>query len=188
VWQVNLVCRCSLILALAFAGSSAIATAQVNNFHSDEYKYKLSFPAGWFKNSFAPSKSLFSIINFRKPAHAVFLPPRGAEIGVTPIEARQGPTDPRSSARREVPHTLEEWIAINTRNEQVEVKRNLTVGGRLPVVEVKMTGADRLVALEWYFSLRGRLFNASLLCWADNPDFERLRQVLQQVVLTLSVE
>jgi hypothetical protein len=183
-------CARCLLLAVAFSGFGVLPAAEVATFHSDQYGYTLNYPSDWFKNSLAPSTGLFDIINFppSRAAHAVFLPPTGAEITVTPIEARQGPTDPRSSARREVPHTLEEWIAIATRGEEVELRRDLTIGGRPPVIEIRMKAADGLEVLDWYFSLRGRLFNARLLCWVGNSEFEGLRRVLEQIVLTLEAE
>lgn len=172
------------LLIVGVPGLSAPRAAQFTAFHSDRYQYTLRYPSGWFTNSLSRSGELFDIINFRpsRAAQAVFLPPTGVEISITPIEARQGPTEPRSSVRREVPHTLEQWIAIATRGQEVEQTRKLTIAGRLPVIEVRMKGADGLEALDWYLSLHGRLFDARLLCWIGNPDVEGLRQVFEQIV------
>lgn len=177
-----------LLWAIGASGLGGLSAAQLASFRSDRYGYTVDYPSDWFMNSLAPARDLFDIINFprSKAVHAVFLPPNGAEISVTPIEARQGPTDPRSSARREDPHKLEEWIAIATRGQQVELERDLKVHG-LAITEIRMKGADGLEALDWYFSLRGRLFSARLLCWAGNSKFEELRQILEGVVLTLNV-
>lgn len=80
-----------------------------------------------------------------------------------------------------------EWIVIATRSQEVELRRELTIGGRLPVIEIRMKGADGLEVLDWYFSLRGRIFNARLLCWIGNSKLEELRPVLEQIVLTINV-
>ena len=161
----------------------------LQRFKSETYGFAAQYPPIWQMNPYSPRKGILEIINFppATAANAVFLPRGGASITLEPIQAVQGPLEPRSSMRRQIPHTLKEWIDISNEHRKTLATRTL-VRGNLHIIEIDAEYTTGSQAVDWFFEYRTRLFRATLVFWRADDHSEELLPVLEQVVLSLKLD
>jgi len=157
--------------------------ADLRTFRSETYGYIAQYPKGWYPDVTRTSDTL-DIDSFpaRKAVRAVHIPPGGAEIMLAPLEAVR---------QAEMPRTLADWITIDNRRPGVVDERQLEIDspdGRLSITEMKRdccAVAPFSESVAWYFQLKGRPFKALLVYWKGDPNLDKLRQTLQQIVSSI---
>jgi hypothetical protein len=91
------------------------------------------------------------------------------------------------------PASLDEWVAVSTKNSPAPERRKLEIegaSGEISVVEIKSeccAVAPFQESIDWYFEIGGRFFDASVTYWQGDPGAEKLRETLRQIVRTLKV-
>lgn len=173
---------CSAIVLLCPASAAEISKV----FASTTYKYSVRYPGDWYLDA-AGIPDTLDIDNFPSSAavHAVHLPPAGAEITLRPLETTRD---------RQTPPTLESWANSDSAREEVTARSAFEIDsfqGKMSVVEVRGHDAGEPPVFEWddwYFRVSNRMFHASVVYWQGNPQAERLRKTLQQIVLSLRVK
>jgi hypothetical protein len=183
-------CSAIAVAALGSTASLAQSSKQEREFHSERFGYRVEYPPSWYINPYPPSGGVLNIINFppSEATHAVFLPRGGASITFEPIEAVQGPVEPRSSMRRRIPHTLAEWVEISNERRKVLSSSDLVLRGGLHATEVRVEYSTGAEAIDWFFGYRGRAFRATLVFWRADDDSEKLVPVLRQVVMSIQLD
>jgi len=149
----------------------------LEKFLSEAYGYTARYPSDWYLVQ--PSLENLSIENFppSETVTGVRLPTGGASINLLASETIRRPTPP---------HTVPAWISIDSRHTPPEATSTFELEKRdLRVSVTELTGDCCDVAppfqtyVAWYFSVGGRLFKATLLCWKGDPNLDKLRETLK---------
>jgi hypothetical protein len=173
--------RTALLASVALALTLPLPAAPaLRAFRSKTYHFSVEYPAAWYDNT-TKLPGTFNIINFplSKAVHAVFLPSKGAEISLIPLEAMH----PRIP-----PKTLGEWIKADKRGGTVTSERSFRMkapDGDLSVVELIQRWDEGSATVAWYFSLFGRAFRCQVASWTKDGDRPDLVSTMEGIVATL---
>jgi hypothetical protein len=148
------------------------------NFQSEIYGFTAEYPADWFAGPATDGRLEITDFPPSQAVHGVYVPDKGAMIWMAPAESQAG---------RGTPQTMEAWIEMNTRRQ--DVISRLTVNlpssrGQIAATEIAIRYEDER-SLEWYFQFGSRLFEASLIYWVDNDHVDSLVETMRQIVASL---
>jgi len=178
----------NFVRLVAVGGSTcALSTAQDNNviatFKNPSQGYTLQHPLSWHTQI---ASDIFSIVNF-PPASAIRgtgLAKRGAGIHI--LTSSQAIRDPQK-----LPGSLDEFVALDNAHQNVIGKRTVQIGDghqMLMVIEAKTICCDPTQeSVNWYFEINDHMFVGSVFYWQGDPDADKLRETLKQVVLSLRI-
>jgi hypothetical protein len=147
--------------------------------------YTVQYPSSWRREGI---QDLFWIWNFpaSRAVRGEILPDGGAGIKIlVPSQAVHN--------LKHNPSNMEEWVAVGTGTNTVVGKRAFELDDgqrRLAVIEVESlccVSPPYQVSVDWFFEVGDRKFVASLFYWQSDPNADKLREVLRQVVLSLKV-
>jgi hypothetical protein len=166
--------------------TSAVAIPSVRSFRNTTYGYSVEYPVNWH---FAGDSSHFEIHTF-SPAESVrgvVIPEGGAGISLyVPTEVLADPSS--------VPQNLDDWVRGLTARQRIVSRASFGIrssGRTLHIVEVKVrccgNAEQQIETIEWFFTVEGRLFGASLGYREGDPKVEGFRTTLEAVVLSLRV-
>ncbi len=171
------------IVASIFAPQAALS--QDGTYRSAKFNYRLLLPPGW--NTSTAGSGVLTIFDY-KPAEAGpqgLFPFGGAEMLVLPFAGLEAITKAK---------TMDEWIAYNAGHNHSGVstkhRPDLSKGGNSPneVVEVdadfERDPQDEGLQHEvnYYFTLRGKMFRLMLIYWKGNPQASHLRSVCESLL------
>jgi hypothetical protein len=176
--------RVSILACLIGVFSLVQGSDELATFGNQKYRYTVQYPANWHPQIL---EDIFYIENFppSKAVRAVRLPNGGAGIRIlTSSQIARG--------HRETLSTLDDLVTLDMSGKKFAQKRILDLADgqeTLSVVEVKTTccGSDVFDQTAWYFQIDGRMFVARLFCWQGDPNAEKFRDTLKQIVLSLKV-
>jgi hypothetical protein len=167
---------CFLLLVLPLAGGQT--PKGWREFASAQAGYVVSYPRSWhvfesglqtlYISSFSPSRAV----------RAVVVPQNGATISLVPAPA--GIKD------------IEQWIAKDSAVSRVKSRNQFTLQRSqsetpLNISEVIFESIEGPDTTRWYFEISGRLLAANLSYWKEDPNAEKHRQVLREVVVSAKV-
>jgi hypothetical protein len=174
-----------LVTCLTVPASAGNGDLLSREYRSEKFGFSVRYPTGW-RLVGAPTDA-FHIMNFprKKALRAVIYPLGGAGIWIATPSLLMRFGD-------EEPNTIEEWVKIGTRHSNVVSRRNVTLniaGAPRSVEEVVTVGyaVPHTEAVEWYFCVEGRFFDAALEYWQGDPNALKLRQLLEKIVRTFKV-
>jgi hypothetical protein len=177
-----------LVVSLA---APQVSFGQGQSYLNTKFNYRLSLPPGW--NTSVSGSEVLTIFDY-KPEEALpqgLFPDGGSEIWVVPFAGLEAFTKAK---------TLDEWIAFNAARNHSGVstrdRADLSRGGNSPdgVVEVdadfeRSPDDDALQhEVNYYFTLRGKMFRLMLIYWKDNPNAARLRSVCESVLESVQAQ
>lgn len=170
--------RKSFLIGLAVALLRAAApSSDTREFVSAEAGYVARFPKSWhllepglptlYISSFPPSRAL----------RAVIVPNDGATISI--VGAPAGVRD------------IHSWIDRDTGPRQVRSRTDRSLESTNPklplqITEVVRESIDGPETVSWYFDFSGHPLKANLSYWGDDPSAEKYRQVLRDIVRSLT--
>jgi len=162
-----------------------LGAADAKVFENKTYHYAVEYPADWHLETL---EGRFAVENFppEKAVRGARLPEGGAAIIILVPEeiVRVGAGLPR---------TLDEWVAAGTSHERVlrkSERRIETSHGKTTAIETETECCavpPFQKSVEWYFEIRGRFFEATLVHRQSDPQAPKLEEALRQVVLSLRV-
>lgn len=173
------------VLVLLCLPTHAIGRDRKKEFVSS-HGFTLLYPAAW---EFRGQPSHFRIDNFpisqwRKGAG---LPQGGATIIV------MAPRELAESMGRPMPTTMDEWIAMGTRQKDLESRRTFVITDgtkHLSITEVRTLCCavpPYQENITWYFSVGDQLLSATLLRWqGEGAELDNLN-LLRDLVLSIRV-
>jgi hypothetical protein len=171
------------IVASLFAPQASLS--QSRSYVSAKFNYRLLLPPGW--NMSAAGSDVLMIFDYKQTEALPqgLFPDRGAEIWVIPFAGLEAITKAK---------TMDEWIAYNAGHNHSGVstkhRPDLSKGGNSPneVVEVdadfERDPQDEGLQHEvnYYFTLRGKMFRLMLIYWKGNPQASHLRSVCESLL------
>jgi hypothetical protein len=183
--------NCSAFSSLCLAASLALPQmlfGQGQSYLSMKFRYRLLVPAGW--NTSVSGSGVLTIFDY-KPEELLpqgLFPDEGSEIRVVPFAGLEAFTKAK---------TLDEWVVFNLARNHTGVsskrRADLSKGEDSPqgVVEVE-ADFERNVQdgglqheLNYYFTLRGKMFRLMLIYWRDNPQASTLRSTCAAVLASI---
>lgn len=176
------------IVAVTLLFTSA-SKAQNQTHQSERFGYQLAIPLGWKVSQTGFDVMFYSYRTNEALPHGM-LPPRGAEIWVTPFNAIK---ERAPAMRWKGANSVQQWIQheLTPDHTNVSVTRVQDVDDRDAPKEVFRVEADyrRDPAddelqheISYFFTLEGRMYRLALLYWRDNDSGQRLKRVLEAVL------
>ena len=152
------------------------------SFKSQTHGYALQYPQSWRPQI---ASDIFSIYNFpaSRAVRAVVLPEGGAGINV--VTSSQAVRDPEK-----LPKSLDDLVALDNAHHRIIGRGTAEIDDgrrKLSVIEVKTICCDDQESVKWYFEIDSHMFVARLFYWKVDPNADKLRETLKQIVLSLKV-
>ena len=179
VLRPNLGSVCLLFWTLAAA---AQPLALPNRFDNRPYRFSVSYPSGWWPEILS---HVFYIESFppSRAVRAARIPP--GQAGIQVVTASQAGTRHRAA-----PDSIDEWAARLQVGNKLESRGPFSVADDhrtltgLEVVSISEEDPPR-EQIEWFFTLRGRIFMATVFYWKGDSRAAEWRDTLRQVALSI---
>jgi len=172
--------RLAWLLVLAASAANAQrsqAPKGWQEFVSPDGGYVAFYPKSW--HVLQPGFPMLYICNFppSRRVRAVIVPENGATIGV--ISPPEGVS------------SIDQWIgrvspAIRVRSRNSITLRMPEPAAPLRIEEVNYLSIEGPDCTSWYFEISGRLLKADLSYWSGDPKAEKYRQVLGEIIQTIT--